>query len=75
MEGETMPDYDAYLRSKIDPDAAALWDWRLGVAVAQYRATQISPVVFRAVLYGLGFRGALLDAEFNYHQSNRNDPV
>jgi hypothetical protein len=66
-----MPDYDAYLRSKIDPDATALWDYRLGVAVAQYRAAQISPVVFRASLYALGFRGQILESEFRYHEANR----
>jgi hypothetical protein len=68
-----MPDYDAWARSV--PDGRERWEFRRSTAVAQFHARQISDDCFRALLHGLGFRGALLKAEFGYHESNRNNPV
>ena len=35
-------------------------------AVAEFQARTVSDTVFRATLFGLGFRGAALDCEFRY---------
>ena len=64
-----MPDYDAWARSV--PDGRERWEFRRSTAVAQFMARQISDDCFRALLFGLGFRGALLKAEFGYHEANR----
>lgn len=41
------------------------------VAVAEFQARTISDVVFRATLFGLGFRGTALACEFRYHDDLR----
>lgn len=40
-------------------------------AVAEFQARTISDDVFRATLFGLGFRGAALDCEFRYQYELR----
>lgn len=42
-------------------------------AVAEFQARTISDDVFRAALFGLGFRGAALDCEFRYHADLRHE--
>jgi hypothetical protein len=42
-------------------------------AVAEFQARIISDDVFRATLFGLGFRGAALDCEFRYHCDLRHE--
>lgn len=43
------------------------------VAVAEFSARTVSDIVFRATLYGLGFRGAALASEFRYHDDLRHE--
>ena len=40
-------------------------------AAAEFRARTISDDVFRALLFGLGFRGAALASEFSYQYDLR----
>ena len=40
-------------------------------AVAEFQARTVSDAVFRATLFGLGFRGAALACEFRYHDDLR----
>jgi hypothetical protein len=71
-----MPDYDAFARAISDPQGAAeIWRIKLDMAVKEFSARRMSDDVFRAVLFGLGFRGARLVDEFRYHESNRRPPV
>jgi hypothetical protein len=60
------------INSRHDPvDAAEIERAKLAAAVAEFQARTISEVVFRAALFGLGFRSAALASEFWYHDSLR----
>jgi hypothetical protein len=51
--------------------AAEIERAKLDAAVAEFQTRTISDVVFRATLFGLGFRGAALACEFRYHDDLR----
>jgi len=44
---------------------------KLTAAVAEFHARTVNDVVFRALLFGLGFRGAALACEFRYQDDLR----
>lgn len=50
-------------------NGAEIWRAKMDIAVQQYQDGEITDDVFRALLYGLGFRGARLKDEFDYWKS------
>lgn len=46
---------------------------KLDAAVSEFQARTISDTVFRATLFGLGFRSAALASEFRYHDDLRHE--
>jgi hypothetical protein len=46
---------------------------KLDAAVAEFQARTVSDTVFRATLFGLGFRGAALASEFWYYEDLRHE--
>lgn len=58
--------------NRYDPvGAAEIERAKHAAAVAEFNARKISDVVFRATLFGLGFRGARLASEFSYYDELR----
>ncbi len=66
--GKPMP----HVNSRHDPvGAVEIERAKHTAAVAEFNARTISDVVFRATLFGLGFRGAALACEFRYYDDLR----
>ncbi len=62
------------INSRHDPvGAVEIERAKLAAAVAEFHARTISDVVFRATLYGLGFRSAALASEFRYWDDLRHE--
>ena len=60
------------INSKYDPvGAVEIERAKHAAAVAEFQERTVSDAVFRATLFGLGFRGAALDCEFRYHDDLR----
>lgn len=60
--------------SRHDPvGAAEIERAKHDTAVAEFQARTISDMVFRATLFGLGFRSAALACEFRYHDDLRHE--
>ncbi len=62
------------INSRHDPvGAVEIERSKHAAAVAEFHSRTISDAVFRAALFGLGFRSAALACEFRYHDDLRHE--
>lgn len=52
---------------RTDPQTSEIWRARYDEACRQFTAREISEDVYRATIYGLGFRGQAIESEINLH--------